>query len=462
MQCKNKWSIFFLLSWSFLVVSISLWFADPDVFWHLKVGEWIVSNNAIPRYDIYSWSVYGEPWTAHQWLWEVILYTVHEYFGLLGMWALAFVMGVTSGAFIRAGLKASGVSENVATLAGGLGILLLIGWFKPWPQVGMYALFSAYLYLSLRNKWGPIEAIYTALLGLVWANIHSTAVMLPLLLFAEICYKLLFKRNDLADMRWRLAAVASAGIATLLNPHGLGLWAYAFGQGLSTSIYREIIQSWMPYHFGFNSLSFIFFIGMIILFIAVRQGKEKDLEFLRAAGFWAFALMSRIYSPLAILSTAALAGKIKFELSSRFIKILAFIYLLAGLINLPLNGVPSDLEQVAKENNYPVAAVEYIKNEGLEKIYNDHGWGGYLLWKEIPVYIDGRNDVYADIIEEFININQLEQPVGKTIKETGAKTVLTRINGRLDVSLRESEWWEEVYREDIAVIYVKATLHNKF
>ena len=451
----NKWSILYLFGWTFAVVASSLWYSDPDVFWHLKVGEWIVKNNAVIRTDVFSWSVYGEPWTAHQWLWDVLLYSVHKNFGFYGMWALTFIMGFTCGALIRGGLKLRGVSEAAATAAGGLGILLLIGWLKPWPQVGMYVMFSLYLFLSLRNRWGPREIFYAAGIGMLWANIHSTAVMFPLLLLAEVGYKLIFKRDSLEDIKWRLGAVVSAAAATLVNPHFFGLWTYAVEQGLLTGLYRQHITSWMPYIFRFNLLSLIFFISALILFAAVRQGKEKEMEFIRAAGFWALALMSRIYSPFAILSTAVLFGLLKFKLEAASIKRLAILSLLAGLVALPVRGIPTDMEEVARKNNYPVDVIEFIESEGLEKIYNDHGWGGYLIWKDIPVYIDGRNDVYQDILVEISLIHTLEQPVGRSIKETGAQTVLTRVSGLFDVALRESAWWEEVYRDETAVVYVR-------
>ena len=452
---QNWWSYLYLFGWAFAVIAGSLWFSDPDIFWHLKVGEWIVENNAVPRTDVYSWTVYGEPWTAHQWFWEVVLYSVHKYLGYLGIWALTLVMGFIAGAFIRGGLKFKGVSEGVATAAGGLAVLLLIGWLKPWPQAGVYALFGAYLYFSLRNRWGPGEVLYAAGIGLVWANIHSTAVMLPLLLMAEVFWKLIFDRNNMQDIWWRLAAVCSSGIATLITPHGFGLWRYAVGQGLLTSIYRDHVMSWQPYQFGFNALSLIFFISIFILFVAVRQGKEKDLEFIRAAGFWVLALMSRIYSPFAILSTAVLFGLLKIELGTDSIKRMAVISILVGLVMLPLQGIPSDLVQVAREDSYPVDALEHIKEEGYEKIYNDHGWGGYMLWNDVPVYVDGRNDLYGGIFEKNIEMWRSEKPIGETLEETGAETVLTSTHSVMDLTLRGSRWWMEVYRDEVAVIYVK-------
>lgn len=279
---RPRRGILFILGCSLAVTAGSLWIADPDVFWHLKVGEWIVANLAVPRLDIYSWSVQGQPWTAHQWLWEALMYLMHSFAGIHGLWFLAFASALTAGLLLRGALKERGVPEEKASAAGGIAPLMLVGWLKPWPQAGVYALFAAYLFLSLRRKWGARELLFTAALGLVWSNIHSTAVLFPLLLLAESLWALIFQKDREAKkeaLRSRLAAFVVAAAATLLNPHGFGLWIYAVREGLLTGNYRENIYSWMPYVFGPNVLALAFFISIIILFMAVPPGKGKRARF---------------------------------------------------------------------------------------------------------------------------------------------------------------------------------------
>lgn len=29
--------------------------ADPDMFWHVETGRWIVEHRAIPHTDVFSW-----------------------------------------------------------------------------------------------------------------------------------------------------------------------------------------------------------------------------------------------------------------------------------------------------------------------------------------------------------------------------------------------------------------------
>src|SRR5207248_4716743 len=46
---------------------------DPDFWWHLTTGNWILSQHAIPRTDLYTYTVAGHRWITHEWLSEVVL-----------------------------------------------------------------------------------------------------------------------------------------------------------------------------------------------------------------------------------------------------------------------------------------------------------------------------------------------------------------------------------------------------
>jgi len=45
-------------------------FIDPDSYWHLAAGRWIIEHRTIPTTDPFSWTFAGSPWLAHEWLSE--------------------------------------------------------------------------------------------------------------------------------------------------------------------------------------------------------------------------------------------------------------------------------------------------------------------------------------------------------------------------------------------------------
>jgi hypothetical protein len=55
---------------------------DGDTFSHPAAGEWIIAHGAAPRVDLFSHSMAGATWIAHEWLSEALL-------------TLAFLLGVS-------------------------------------------------------------------------------------------------------------------------------------------------------------------------------------------------------------------------------------------------------------------------------------------------------------------------------------------------------------------------------
>ncbi len=78
--------------------SLIFWYANGisgNVFWwHVKAGEYICQNGKIPTTDIFSWmrNQMVIPWTAHEWLSEVILYLLYHSLGEHGIFLFFFVL----------------------------------------------------------------------------------------------------------------------------------------------------------------------------------------------------------------------------------------------------------------------------------------------------------------------------------------------------------------------------------
>ena len=62
---------------------------DPDTMWQITVGQWILDHHAVPESDIYSFTMYGQPWISTQWLAQVLLAKTFALFRWGGPVALA-------------------------------------------------------------------------------------------------------------------------------------------------------------------------------------------------------------------------------------------------------------------------------------------------------------------------------------------------------------------------------------
>jgi len=65
---------------------------DADIWWHLRTGEWIIQHHCVPYTDSFSSYGLGRPWAAYSWLFEVLVYGLHKYFGLIGLLVLVCAM----------------------------------------------------------------------------------------------------------------------------------------------------------------------------------------------------------------------------------------------------------------------------------------------------------------------------------------------------------------------------------
>jgi hypothetical protein len=108
---------------------------------------------------------------------------------------------------------------------------------------------------------------------------------------------------------------------------------------------------------------------------------------------------------------------------------------------------------------YPAAALAYLEKEGLgaARIYNSYNWGGYLAWRRIPVYIDGRADVYGDaFMNQYVRAFQVREDWRAPLDQYGVEVVLIERDGSLAVLLHESGEWARLYRDDLAAVFVRS------
>lgn len=115
-------------------------------------------------------------------------------------------------------------------------------------------------------------------------------------------------------------------------------------------------------------------------------------------------------------------------------------------------------------SSYPVDAAEYIK-ENLDvqniKLFNDYNYGSYLLYQDIPVFIDSRADLYApefsgweqDIFSDFINISSISTYYETKFQEYGITHIITYSNSKLAMLLSRDSNYKELYNDDKFVIY---------
>ncbi len=449
--------------------------ADPDTWWHLKVGEQILRTHAWPTADPYSFTVSGTPWIAYEWLGEVIMASAARLGGLRAPAALlvALVGTLLVLLYYYAALR-SGKSK-AALVACALILPAAGAFYTLRPQLLGY-IFLLFTLICLEHfRRGRLWALWVLPpLFLVWVNTHGTFVFgLMVLGLAWACGQVGFSKGGLVAERWapaqsrRLVVIILLCVLVLpLTPYGTRLAAYPLEMSLSQPINIANIQEWQP--LGFNLFLGKMFLGLLLLFFlvyAVQQPRFRvDDVALLLFGVFAACVHLRFTLIFLLFFTPLLA-----VLLARWIP--AYeptkdrFGLNAVLLALIVGGLvfffPSNDEvrkMVAKK--YPQQAVEYLRAHPVAgPMLNEYGWGGYLIWTfgpERKVFIDGRADIYehGGVLPDYLKIVRLEPDAFALLHKYRIEACLIERKAPLATVLAALPGWQAAYADETAVLYV--------
>jgi len=90
------------------------------------------------------------------------------------------------------------------------------------------------------------------------------------------------------------------------------------------------------------------------------------------------------------------------------------------------------------------------------RLLNEYGWGGFLIERNIlPVFIDGRSEVYGDAqLERYASIIHLQPGWQTTVDSLDLDIVLMPRASPLSAAL-EKNGWDLIARDSVAVLLEK-------
>ena len=407
------------------VIAFNLKFSvlDLDIWWHLKVGDWIVQHQAVPHTGLFSWTAGDRPWVAYSWGYEVLMSRAYAWFGLLGIgvYGTLLTLGVAYSIYwmLR---RLSGRFWTACILAVVTCSAFLFN-LMPRPVFFSMMLFCVTLTLVLEaHRTGRAQLLYwLPLIFLVWANLHIQFIyglfLVGLLLAVNVAQRLTarfgFAPSWLLQPKLpaaTLAAVfAACVVATCIGPNSYHLYQVIFQYSQAKVPYRMIMEL-QPLNFRAGS-HYVELLLMAFAFFAVGRQRKVDvfkLLLLSVAGAVAFRTMRDawfICIPAAACIADTLADESKSEPKETWLQKLAVaavvalaLLLFAGSTQFNQRGLDR-----AISGFLPVNAVNYLRQHPAPgPLYNTLDWGGFLIWymPNYPVAIDGRTDLYGDEMDE--------------------------------------------------------------
>src|ERR1700678_1135369 len=143
---------------------------DPDLWWHLKTGEFISAHKSVPHADPFSFTRAGEPWIAHEWLTELLLYQIQRTAGFAALSVIFAAILCAAFFFLYSRCGPAPYISGIATLCAAWATMPTWG---VRPQVISLLLTSLWLLILERSGRNPNLLWWTLPLTLLWANLHA-------------------------------------------------------------------------------------------------------------------------------------------------------------------------------------------------------------------------------------------------------------------------------------------------
>ena len=410
---------------------------DNDIWWHLKVGDWIVEHLAVPHTGILSRTAASRPWVAYSWGYEVMLSRAYAWFGLLGiaLYGLALTIGVAVALFWM--LRRLSERFWAACLLTGIVCLAFLFNGMPRPVNFSQMLYCVTLTLVLlARRTGSAKLLYwLPLVFFFWANLHIQFIygLFALGLFVGVnlmqrVMRSFGQRSDFVSeptlpLKPLLAVFAACVVATMVGPNLFHPYSVVLAYTKAKFPYSVIVEL-QPLTFTHYSHFLELFIGAAG-FYALGWHRKLDpfkLALLAVASVVAYRTMRDAWF-ICLSAAACIADSLRLqaaseseqdpvigwrELTTVFAGIVLLLLMSAPVVDFSSRGLDR-----AISNDFPVNAINYFRRNPVPgPLYNNLNWGGFLMWylPELPVSIDGRNDLYGDKLDELFYNTQSAFP----------------------------------------------------
>ena len=478
-----------LLLGAVMVVTVSLFTGveqDPDFWWHLRIGRWMVDNGRLPSTDIFTFTVPSHVWTDHEYLTEILMWLVYS---TLGLQVLIVLFGlITWAGFWLIYRQVRRQPFVVAGVGLALGAIAGSPIWGPRAQMITFALTCLQLYWLQGYLAGRSRALrFFPLVMVLWANLHGGWVIafgwLGAALAAEAISWLLDRSQTVHVMHLRFLGTITllSVLAVAATPHFLSLYPYPFQTEGSVAQQKLIVEWFSPdFHQAFlrpfEAMVFLVIVGFVLKrpslyeFLLVMLALFLSLQSVRnIALFIAAATPPLINAFSGYWKEISTARGWRFVLPPRpFFAVTTALVLLvvAGATLIRISSSISPARQRSVDaSTYPVAAADWLAShpEVGRRMYNQYGWGGYLAYRFYPepnrrVFIFGEAALMGDpLLNEYEAVQTLEPDWKQILDRYRVDYIVYNQGGALANVLATQPDWKLVYQDSVAVIYVRSS-----
>jgi hypothetical protein len=446
---------------------------DPDVWWHIKVGQDILHTHHFPTVDPYSFTAAGTPWIAYEWLGEIVLAFMYRLGGVVSL--CVFLIAVGSIILISLYWLATVRSGNskAAFISTLFLASLAFASFTLRPQMFGYLFLILTLLVMEKFRRGVSWPLWTLpLIFLAWVNTHGSFIIGIGVVGLYLCAGLFsFQLGSVQAVAWtrkqrlQLETALLFCLAVLpITPYGTQLAVYPFDMAFSQPINVANVNEWRP--MPFELVGGKIFLGLIVIFFLLQMFYRFSWrleELLLVAGGTAMACLHvrfiLLFVPFCAPVFATMLARWVPAYMRQKDKYIANAVLMAAVIAAMIYYFPkrAALDKTVAAT-YPVAALDYLRAHPVRgKMLNYYGFGGYLVFSGQPVFIDGRGDLYerSGVFSDYIHLNEFEPGSLGVLRNYQIEECLLGTKQSLAAVLSVTPEWRRVYSDDTSVIFIR-------
>ncbi len=461
-----------------------------DLWWHLKTGEWIIQNRAIPHQDVFSYTAAGKPWISHEWLFGLIAFGTYRLGGEAGI-ILGKALLVTLLMGLGAGLA------KIRRVRPGIAVLLLAAAYAASrmrlferPELFSLALALAFLLFYEKSNSRPAALAALPALQLLWVNLHGGTALLGWVLAGTLLFDRIWTLKQASGrlsnieagrLFPHLAAFSGVLLVSFLNPHGHKALFYGLLRTESPLDNKEF-QSLARMILGGVDLSiviFILFAVILALTLTLNPKRARLYEWFLFPFLLVLTVVFFRFRPLFLFLLAPSLACLLLELPC-IRKIRNWCFVASAMLLL---GRVAQMESRTSYYQFGIGihsglfdekAIRFIRDTGIQgNMFNSYGNGGYLIWRLGPdrkVFIDGREDVYLGpgVLHEYVHAFDSRRNWHNLVGKYGIDyAVLSypesppiKAEDSLDSLAFPRSEWALVYYDDWITIYIRRNGKN--
>lgn len=482
----------FIFSFSFFIFSMFRTY-DPDLWGHIKFGEYIVTNHVLPLKDLYAFTPTKDLWVNHEIIAEILFYLLYKlnYTGvaLLLFKSLVFAITILIPWFYI-GKKSDRYYINAIIFI--LVILAFSYGTAIRPHIFSYLFFAITLFIIETDKLkGKLSYIGLPIIFILWVNSHGgviagIAVVCFYCLYNVIISKIKFKsESEMEKVPINIKGLIIIPIlliaVLILNPYTYHYYGYITD---AIMMKRNFVEEWNSIFTSMGHFQYLnLLITLTLMFIIINLNhlnREKTYQILllvlmilvsvsHARHIPFFALTCAFYLPDLISPRISLkpVSKVDFITVKCVLPVL-LLFLSAFLLYCSLINKEGKVDYkltVFSQSSpqyvgYPVKAIEYIKKNDLKgNMMTNFNWGEYIIFNLYPdtkVSFDGRYEtVYPKkVVDDNTRFTNGDKGWKDVLNNYNPDMVLLSKYDRVLKAMYESSGWPLVFMGDESFLFV--------